>query len=125
MKHYLLSVLAKDAEEIINSITDKAAIVLSDQALPLNFFNNPGIQFLLDEMSEFRVETSKFLFKSLTKKLASRKTLTSRVEDLSERFTKVSKLILNRIRRTLIGLIGPDTNSHHMRHIDYVVMITL
>lgn len=77
-----------------NSIVDKAALTLSDQALPLNFFDHPGIQFLINEMCEFRKETSQLQCKSLMKKLASRKTMTGRVEDLYERFTQVSKLVI-------------------------------
>ena len=83
--------LGKDIQEMTNNMMNKAALTIADQALPFNFFSQPGIQFLLSEIADFKKETNSSAFKALLKKLASDKAIINRADDLSDRFTKVSK----------------------------------
>ena len=80
---------------MMDVLADKAVMFLSEQALPLNHFSHPSIQFFLTELTDFRIETPPSALKRLLKKLASDKAMANRTDDLCDRYTNVSKSTRN------------------------------
>ena len=88
----LMFSLAREVDEMITAICDKAAITVADTAAPHNYFSQPGMQLVLRKVAEFRAETNAGAVEVLMKKLSAQRQTTNRIEDLSDRFMNVSKV---------------------------------
>ena len=75
---------------MIERVIDQAAVSIADTASPHTLFCHPAMQLILNEIAEFRAETSPVAVQRLIQKLVNKGQIVDRIEAIADRFTNVS-----------------------------------